>query len=895
MSSLRSMNSPMVTLPRVLANISVTKIYLHSNRRIKRDIFIVSPVFQHRCHSTSPHNTWWNNATRLIEAEIGSWTSQDWQLARDGLRHWNQEQKSSIHDSNTAWNLLDRTLREDEKKQVSISFLEMDYADLLFEFVCGWSDAPEKLSVQDVWYRLESLRTQGIFPTIASYNKVLNVAVKVGAPDAHIFVENALQTLRGTNVEPDLVTYAITMNALATSNASDAMQRAEVLFQSMMDMVAQGRAELQPNQILINTFITVCAKSSQPGGAKRAEELLRESPNPDHYTFSAVIHAWANNNAPDAPDRCYQTFNHMQMLYKIEGNLAVKPDSVCYGTLIAAFARRGRVQEAEKVLLEQIDEYERTKDRALIPNRINFNALIDAHAKSDKKGATQKAEALLVMMQTMAEESLNGDLFPDVVSFTTVLHAYAKSNDPNAANNAEALLKRMEELHKIGVPNMKPNQHSYSSVLACWAQTRSEQGAERAESILRLMIQRSKSGEDDIKPNSVCFSTVIDAIVKSRSRDAPERAESLLAEMERLSRDKANPFELNQYCFSTVITAWAQSRRQEACTRAEALIQRMMNMDASGQPGMNPSMFVYSSLLAVYASTSNPMKAFDLLNRLCDDFDSGKSKERPSDIAFSTVVSAFARSALSGNESRAQEVYLRMKKYGGRDGTFIFNALISAWGNSGNTLGPEKAEFYLNELKRQYAAGNKACKPNVIVYTSTINAWAKSHHTLAIKKATALLLEMKAQYNSGNHECRPNTLTYNSILTCLAKSRHADKATRALKIITEMEEMNLQPDTISYTRVLMACAFSSAYDPASRRKAFEIACQMLRRASTDGNKPTRLTFVYFFQAACDMGEDKAVEEAYEQCCRHGFQNDGLIKLILEKTAPPNQRPRFTIA
>ena len=878
----------MMTLRRVL----VTKNYLRSNRR---NTFVISPVCQHRCHSIAPHTTWWKNATRLIEVEEGSWTSQDWQLARDGMRHWNQEQKSSIYNSNTAWDLLDRTLREDKKNKFSTSFLKTDYMDLLLEFVCGWSESPEKISAKDVWCRLETLRTQGICPTIATYNKVLDVAVKLGESDAHVFVDNALRTLLGTNVQPDVITYSITMNALASSNAPDAMYRAEALFQSMKTMVAQGRTELQPNQILINTFITVCAKSSQSGGAERAEKLLRESPNPDHFTFSAVLHAWSNNNAPDAPNRCYQTFNRMQKLYKIDGNLAVKPDSVCYGTLIAAFARRGRVQEAEKVLLEQIEEYERTKDQSLIPNRINFNALIDAHAKSDKKGATQKAEALLVKMQTMAQESLNGALYPDVVSFTTVLHAYAKSNEPNAAINAEALLKRMEELHRIGVPNMKPNQHSYSSVLACWAQTRSEEGAEKAEALLRLMIQRSKSGEDDVKPNSVCFSNVIDAIVKSRSRDAPERAESLLAEMESLSRDKSNLFELNQYCFSAVITAWAQSRRLEASTRSEELIERMMKMDASGQPGTKPSMFVYSSLLAVYANTSNAMKAFGLLNRLCDDFDCGKCKERPSDVAFSTVVSAFARSTLPDSESRAEEVYLRMRKYNSRDGTFMFNALISAWGNSRNILGPEKAEFYLNDLKKQYAAGNKNCKPNVIVYTSTINAWAKSHHTLAINKVAALLQEMKEQSNSGNHECRPNAFTYHSILTCIAKSRQTDKATRALKIITEMEEMNLKPDTISFTHVLMASAYSSAYDLASRRKAFEIATQMLRRASTEGNKPTRLTFAYFFQAACDMGEDTAVAEAYQDCCRHGFQNDELILRSLERTTLPKERSNFTIA
>ena len=821
-------------------------------------------------------STYTKNATRLIHA-AKTWTSRDWAVAVDGLRHFKWQQKESTRDSTLAWSLLDRALREETllaHRANTDTSTGMGAVEMLHGFVYSWSEAPTKISVTDMWNKLEAYKRLGTCPMISTYNIVLDVAIKLGEPELHVFAEHFLETIMTSGPAPDEFSFATVLNALAKSRAPDALSRAEVVFQSMKDTCGP------PKQIAINTMITVCAHVAAAG---RAEELLRDSPNPDCLTFSAVLDAWGNSTEADAPDRCYKAFQHMQHLYQKEGNIAARPDSVCYGTLIAAFAKKGRVQEAERVLQQQLDDYEMTKDSCVLPSRINFNAMMDAYAK---KGAAKQAEALLHKMQTMANEMMNPDLFPDVISFTCVLNAYAKSNESSAAANAETILHRMEDLHQKGMSDVKPNLHSYSAVLACWAQTRSEQGAARAEAILRQMLQRSDSGEVGIRPNTVCFATVIDAVVKSRSRDAPERAEALLAEMERLSRN--GTVEVNQHCFTTVITAWSQSRRREASSRAEELVERMKHMAKAGRHDMEPTMFTYCTLLGTYATTANAKKAHELLNRLCDDFVEGRSTLKPTVIAFSTVISAWARGGDQGGDHGiallAEEVHRRMREFGAFPDASAFTALISAWAKSRDPRGPEKADFYLNELKRQYDAGDQSCKPNVIVYTSVINAWAVSNHPMAVQRASALLQEMKDEDASGNHECRPNSITYNSIIKCIARSRHTDKSFRASKVIIEMEERNIPPDITSFNSVLMACAFSSTHDPSNRTKAFKIALQMFQRAHKEA-MPTRDTFCLLFQAAYGMGEDKEVEAAYHLCCRAGFQNDTLVRRDLKKTAP----------
>ena len=74
-------------------------------------------------------------------------------------------------------------------------------------------------------------------------------------------------------------------------------------------------------------------------------------------------------------------------------------------------------------LQELLNEYAKSKHPDMIPERIQFNTLIDAWAKSGEKGSAQRAEALLETMSNVARQANNQNLLPDVYSFTSVLNA----------------------------------------------------------------------------------------------------------------------------------------------------------------------------------------------------------------------------------------------------------------------------------------------------------------------------------------------------------------------------------------------------------------------------------------------------------------------------------------
>ena len=84
--------------------------------------------------------------------------------------------------------------------------------------------------------------------------------------------------------------------------------------------------------------------------AKRAEAILErmqelyEAGNvdvkPNTICFSTVISAWARSRDPGAAKRAEAILERMQELYEA-GNVDVKPNTICFNSVISAWANSG--------------------------------------------------------------------------------------------------------------------------------------------------------------------------------------------------------------------------------------------------------------------------------------------------------------------------------------------------------------------------------------------------------------------------------------------------------------------------------------------------------------------------------------------------------------------------
>ena len=642
----------------------------------------------------------------LLASETGTWSSEEWDEAILAMRHW--KVKGTSEGMETAWKLLDRCIHEERKgNDVAAATSVRLERRFVHALVHSWNQTPNEVPARDVLNKVQLFRSLSPddYPDILLYTMIIDNAIKRGDDDAHDLAEKALQSLvessqKHNSVRPDTSIFNRAFYALSKSGASDAPQRAEALLQQMRDLTTKGWDNVNPNVKTYNCLISTWANSRQPGAGRRAEELLMESPEPNSRSFCAVMDAWSKSDDPGAADACLELFQHMKTLYACGCCENVKPTQIVYGTVISALARKGRANEAETVMRELLNEYERTMDPDLAPDRVQFNALIDAWAKCREKGAAERAEVLLENMTKLASKAKNNDFLPDVISYNSVLNAWAKSTDPSAASRAEAILRRMHEVEKTGVPGVKPNVRSYNIVLDCLANSKRD-AVGRAEALLDVMLHRCQAGEGDLRPNIISFNSVLNAFAKSRDPDSASKADALFG---------------------------------------------------------------------------------------------------------------------------------RMRAFGTMPDTRTFNSLISTWTNSRDPRAAEKAEAYLNEMKRLFERGYKSCKPNAIVYNAVLNSWSTSRDPMASEKARRFYDEMKSLAEGGDRDCRPNVITYNSLLNVVGKSFAEDKAVVAWNLLSEMDERGIKPNDRTFGSVLMACAFSNAFDLATRERAFQIAGKTFQRA-----------------------------------------------------------------
>jgi Pentatricopeptide repeat domain len=89
-------------------------------------------------------------------------------------------------------------------------------------------------------------------------------------------------------------------------------------------------------------------------------------------------------------------------------------------------------------------------------------------------------------------------------------------------------------------------------------------------------------------------------------------------------------------------------------------------------------------------------------------------------------------------------------------------------------------------MQEMSKAGNQGISPNVVTYTSVISAWSNSKNRLGAERACAYLKHMKKLAAGGNVKCQPNKVTYNAVIRAWAQSSHPETASTVKWLKEEM-------------------------------------------------------------------------------------------------------------
>ena len=272
---------------------------------------------------------------------------------------------------------------------------------------------------------------------------------------------------------------------------------------------------------------------------------LEEGPNT--ITYGSVINCWSKSNRSDAPKRSLAILKTMIEQYNSNkddnnnkgsssnnnNNAVVIPNTIAYSTVMDAYAKRGDVDNANKVFDMMKNDF-RSGNKNAKPNRVSYSTMIDAWSKcssNSKLNAPIEAEAVLLEMINLYSK---GDIEegPGTVLYTSLINCWSKSSRPDAPKRSLQILKTMISNAKNN-KDVRPDTTTYNSIIDAHARQGDVEGA------IEVFTMMTKDDDDDndnnainsVKPDLFTYNILIDGWYKSGNDNAPDQVEKILQEM----------------------------------------------------------------------------------------------------------------------------------------------------------------------------------------------------------------------------------------------------------------------------------------------------------------------------------------------------------------------------
>jgi pentatricopeptide repeat protein len=662
-------------------------------------------------------------------------------------------------------------------------------------------------------------------------------------------------------IRPNVVTYTSVMNAFA--RCGDLEGAYKIFEMQVDDYKNNSNYKAKPNSRTMKTVINACTKSTISKSRLNSSKSNRMSNNNNNNNKSNKSESNINKEAPYIAERILQT---MDDWYK-KGLLDEGPTTITYTGVISCWSKSNHPdgpQNARKILMSMIEQYEQTGNTSVQPNTITYSSVLDAYAK---RGDIKNAKEIWDLM-IKDYESGNRSARPEVQIYTVMIKAWSRAiSSPKfseiAPYEAEKLLKQMIDLYSRGELKEGPNTFTYGTLINCWSKSTNPEGPTRALQILQSMLEQYKNeeknqlgykqtGNNSIRPNSVTYAIVMDAYARrgdvqgalivwnmmkddyhnnmsvSESDDANNT--NVTSTNSNDNNTAANPYNIRIY--GALITAYSKSRDTNAPYEAEKLMKEMEDLYDQGIMTEKPNSFTYSILINCWSKSNHPdapKNARKILRKMMND-----ASQNPDAIIFNSVLDACAR---QGDIDGALEVWELMmngtndtntneqhssssSKYKIRPNVRTFSTLIFAWSKSKSTKAPYEAEKLISEMidlydnKKQLMEG-----PNTIAYSIAINCWSKSSVPDAPQRARKLLDSMiirskREEDNNKISNCIPNAITYHSVLD--AYSKHGD-IVGADEVFTMMKmDKNVKPELLTYSILIDTWSKSNNRDDAPK-------------------------------------------------------------------------------
>mmetsp|Transcript_82371 Transcript_82371/g.150758 ORF Transcript_82371/g.150758 Transcript_82371/m.150758 type:complete len:675 (-) Transcript_82371:31-2055(-) len=348
---------------------------------------------------------------------------------------------------------------------------------------------------------LEMMRATGLQPNLATFNELLDVAVKKSPKQIWTLIDEM-----GTfSAKPDRITCTILLKTIQTNSTSAAnVERILAILDGLGEDV---------DEVLFSSAVEACLRAGRPDllephlKRRTIKHVAVKTP----HTYGSMIRA---HGALKDVKGVWDTWREMR-------SRNVSPTSVVLGSLVEALITNGDV-EAGYEFIRDI-----SKDEVC---RHQINAVI--------YGSVLKGFAQLKNFDRVWEvyqEMLDLKLQFSIVTFNTLVDACARSRD----------MSRVPDLlESMVAQGIEPNLITYSAILKGYCQ------ANRLDEAFQLMSQMMQTTE--LRPDEIMYNTLLDGCARQGLYD---KGMALLEEMQQAGVPPTN------FTLSVLVKLASRSKR----------------------------------------------------------------------------------------------------------------------------------------------------------------------------------------------------------------------------------------------------------------------------------------------------------------------------------------------
>jgi pentatricopeptide repeat protein len=255
---------------------------------------------------------------------------------------------------------------------------------------------------------------------------------------------------------------------------------AEAYLKSMMLDAASGLTP-SPDGRCYNHVMHAYAQAGNPEDAQKIMDLMwenamfSEGPLPNKKLYTNLLHAWQKSSDKyRAPEECENILRQMYRLHNSDKAPQCKPDIFTYTCILHCWAdskRSDAVRRADKLFDEMMLRYG-NGETDLAPDRVCYSNLINVYINSQDNdfsdiGTIVKAEGRFWEMVDLFFAG-NKKAEPSTRNFNTILAALSNCTSSKAALHASEMILKWEKLNQEGKLREEPDSYSYSLLLKSW-------------------------------------------------------------------------------------------------------------------------------------------------------------------------------------------------------------------------------------------------------------------------------------------------------------------------------------------------------------------------------------------------------------------------------------------